>query len=179
MATGRGRPRTPAIPGRTYGLGITVEGDLKALLEHAADASGLTQSQEAARRLRASFDRDQRAGGQREGALLEAMGAAALAKVGAGWINDAERFSIVEQLWVDMLAAAAPEAGQRIVVAAEDMAALRAQWAQNPRLLQALETIAQRLGWLEAFRREFAKPSSDATADHAEEPDTATDRHEE
>lgn len=184
MARSRGRPRTPAVPGRTYGLGITVEGDLKALLEQAADASGLTQSQEAARRLRASFDRDQRAGGQREGALLEAMGAAALAKVGAGWIDDPERFSVVEQLWVDMLAAADP-AEEIFVVSAEELEALRAQLAQNPRMLQAFEALYERVKWTQAFQREqarqreLAQSSSDTAADHLEEPDTATDRHEE
>jgi len=156
-------------------LGITVEGDLKALLEHAADASGLTQSQEAARRLGASFDRDQRAGGQREGALLEAMGAAALAKVGAGWIDDAERFSVVQQLWLDMLAAAAPDGP---VVDQAEIEAVRAQ-LPYPWLRQAFDRLARRLEELEVFRREFAKSSSDATADHGEEPDTATHRDEE
>jgi hypothetical protein len=172
----RGRPRTPAIPGRTYGLGITVEGDLKALLEHAADMSGLTQSQEAALRLRASFDRDQRLGGQRIAALLEAMGAAALAKVGAGWIDDAEKFSVVVELWQDMLSAAAPEAGQLIVVTVEELNALRAQLAQNPRMLAQLEAIARRLGRVQAFHRDLVESSSDATADHVEEPDTPADR---
>jgi len=175
VARTRGRPRKPAIPGRTYGLGITVEGHLKALLENAADMSGLTQSQEAAQRLRASFDRDQRLGGQRVAALLEAMGAAALAKVGAGWIDDFERFSVVEALWQDMLLAAAPEAGQRVVTD-EEMNALRAQLAQNPRGLAQLEAIAERLRRVQAFRRDLAKSSSDATADHVEEPDTPADR---
>jgi hypothetical protein len=172
----RGRPRKPAIPGRTYGLGITVEGHLKALLENAADMSGLTQSQEAALRLRASFDRDQRLGGQRVAALLEAMGAAALANVGAGWIDDSGRFSIVEELWQDMLLAAAPEAGQRFVVTAEEMNALRAQLAQNPRVLARLDAIAERLRRVQAFRRDLVKSSSDATADPVEEPDTPADR---
>jgi len=174
MAKSRGRPRTPAIPGRTYGLGITVEGDLKAQLERAADASGLTQSQEAARRLKASFDRDQRAGGQREGALLEAMGAAALAKVGAHWIDDAERFSVVEQLWLDMLAAAAPNGP---VVTSAEIEAVRAQLAlAHPRVRQTFEALAQRLEELEVFKQELAKLPSDATVDHGAEPDIPSDR---
>jgi hypothetical protein len=53
---GRGRPRTPAIPGRIYGLGIKVTGELKGLLDSAADISGLTQSQEASARIKLTFD---------------------------------------------------------------------------------------------------------------------------
>jgi carboxylesterase type B len=171
MAKSRGRPRTPAIPGRTYGLGITVEGDLKALLERAADASGLTQSQEAARRLKASFDRDQRAGGQREAALLEAMGAAALAKVGADWIDDFERFSVVAELWQDMLTEAVPD--RPVVIPAEVEAAI----AQRANARRQFQRILERV--LKLLERERAKLSSDAIADHVEGSDNATDRDEE
>lgn len=171
MAKSRGRPRTPAIPGRTYSLGIIVEGDLKGLIERAADASGLTQSQEAALRLRASFDRDQRLGGGRVAALLEAMGAAALSKVGADWIGDPERFPVVELLWQDMLTAASPV--QQIVRQAE-VDDMRAQFAQNPQALAALEILEERLKRSGVLRSEPAAggtgPSDgEASADDPQE----------
>jgi hypothetical protein len=80
------------VPGRVYGLGITVTGEVKALLESAADASGRTQSQEAAARIEAGFDREQRLGGRQAIALFEALGAAGVSRFGTDWASNAAAF---------------------------------------------------------------------------------------
>jgi hypothetical protein len=80
------------VPGRTYGLGIHVTGELKALLESTADASGRSQGQEAAARIEASFDRERRLGDERAVAVLESIGTAAVARFGPGWARDPKAY---------------------------------------------------------------------------------------
>jgi hypothetical protein len=176
MAHGRGRPRTPALPGRIYGLGIHVTGELKALLENAADASGRSQGQEAALRIEASFDRERRLGGSRAVALLEALGAAAVAAYGDGWVDDDKAYDEVTRdrdgLWAEHLVRWRPVVTDAPRVARPDLPVDQASDLPPPgppqrdqellqRLLQLLEEVAGMLG------RMAEPPNDDKTAAEA------------
>jgi hypothetical protein len=133
---------------------------LKALLENAADASGRSQGQEAALRLEASFDRERRLGGSRAVALLEALGAAAVAAYGYGWIDDDKAYDEVTRdrdgLWAEHLVRWRPVVTEGPRVARPDLPVDQAPVSPPPgpplqRLLQLLESLAP---LLEEMRRE-------------------------
>jgi hypothetical protein len=133
--------------------------------------SGLTQSREAETRLEASFDRDRRVGGPRIQALLEALGAAALARYGPDWIDNPDAFRKVEQMWQDMLRTARPPVtgDRQLDELLGQIQAVAAQVANIAQLQPVLESLVRIFESVRAADDELAEPLSDDDAERTEE----------
>jgi hypothetical protein len=109
-----------------------------------------------------------RLGGPRTAALLESMAQAALARYGAGWIDDRGKFARAERLWRDMLEAARPPLSGALMI--REILAEVSVWASangHKQLQEPLDALSQAVDQIGAAPP--ADPAPAAAAERAKE----------
>jgi hypothetical protein len=164
------RPSDTYDPAARVPVSFRLRPSAKARVEQRVSETGRTLANEFEGLIDWALDHQDRLGGPRAAALLEAMAQAALSRHGPGWIDDPAAFGQVEKMWQGMLRTARPVTDERqIRELLGAIEAAREQIAQFPQLKRELLSLGRWIASVQAADDERAESLSDDDADRTEE----------